>query len=147
MKKTEKNIRESVLQDFCVQYFRSQGFLTQKEVPFLFKSADLFCFHEQTGECIAVEVKVRNWRRALVQALVYQMMADQVYIALYTKHIGAVDRGLLAAKEVGLLAVDYSGKVDVIIEAPYSLRHSSYFMSSIVATAFPETASFACLML
>ena len=147
MKKTEKNISEFALQDFCVQYFRSRGFLTRKEVPFLFKVADIFCFHEQTGECIAVEVKVRNWRQALEQALVYQMMADQVYVALSSKHVEAVDHGLLAARGVGLLAVDASGKVDVIVEAPYSSRRSSYFVSSIVATAFPETASFACLML
>lgn len=147
MKKTKNNIKESELQGFCDQYFMGQGFLTREEVPFLFKVADLFCLHERTGECIAVEVKVRNWRQALEQALVYQMMADHVYIALASRHIGAVDYELLVSKGVGLLAVDTSGKVDLIVEAPSSPRRLSYFVSSVVATAFPGRGSLACLML
>lgn len=147
MKKTKRNIDESELQGFCGRYFRDKGFLTREEVPFLLKVADLFCFHEGTGECIAVEVKVRNWRQALTQALVYQMMADQVYIALSSEYTKAVDCDLLASKGVGLLAVDTSGKVDLILKAPSSPRRVSYFASQVVATAFPGRGTLACLML
>lgn len=147
MKKTRRNsITEYELLGFCNQYFRGQGFLTREEVPFLLKVADLFCFHEGSGECVAVEVKVRNWRQALTQALVYQMMADQVYIALYNEYTKSVDHNLLLSKGVGLLAIDASGKVDSILEAPASPRRVSYFVSTTVATAFPGRGSLACLM-
>jgi len=146
MKKTRNKITEFELLRFCDQYFRDQGFLTQVEVPFLLKVADLFCFHEGNGECVAVEVKVRNWRQALAQALVYQMMADQVYIALFNEHTKSVDHSLLLSKGVGLLTIDASGKVDLILEAPASPRRVSYFVSTTVATAFPGRGSLACLM-
>lgn len=146
MKKTRNNITEFELLRFCDQYFRGQGFLTREEVPFLLKVADLFCFHEESGECIAVEVKVRNWRQALAQALVYQMMADQVYIALYNEHAKSVDLSSLLSKGVGLLAIDASGEVNLILKAPTSPRRVPYFVSTTVATAFPGRGSLACLM-
>ena len=146
MKKTRNSITEYELVRFCSQYFRGQGFLTREEVPFLLKVADLFCFHEGSGECVAVEVKVRNWRQALAQALVYQMMADQVYIALFNEYVKSVDCNLLLFKGVGLLAIDASGEVNLILEAPASPRRVSYFVSATVATAFPGISSLACLM-
>ena len=146
MKKIKNNIAESKLLHFCRQYFIDQGYLTQQEVPFLLKVADLFCFNEDSGECIAVEVKVRNWRRALEQALVYQMMADQVYIALYIEHAKSVDRNLLQSKSVGLLTIDAFGEVTIILEAPNSPRRVPYFVSNTIATAFPGRSSLACLL-
>jgi len=146
MKKTKSNITESKLLRFCIQYFKGQGFLTQEEVPFLLKVADLFCFHERNGQCVAVEVKVRNWQQALKQALVYQMMADQVYIALFNEHAKSVDRRLLLSKGVGLLAIDAFGEVNTILEAPVSSRRVPYFVSTTIATAFPGKGSLACLM-
>lgn len=145
--KTRKRIREAELQDRCASFFRSHGFLAREEVPFLYKVADLFCFHEETGECIAIEVKVRNWREALTQALVYQMMADRVYVALCDEHLGPVDRELFTYKRVGLISVSTSGVVEIIIEAPESPRRIPHFVRRVVATAFPGMGSLACLML
>ncbi len=145
--KTNSSITEAELQSSCARFFGSQGFLTEVEVPFLYKLADLFCFHEETGECVAVEVKVKNWREALEQALVYQMMADKVYIALYENHLRPVDHSLLAAKGVGLLRVSSTGEVAVDLEAPSSPRRIPYFVSKVVATVFPGTSSLAILML
>ena len=148
MKKTKNNIKESELQGFCDQYFMGQGFLTRGcKCLFLFKVADLFCLHERTGKCIAVEVKVRNWRQALGQALVYQMMADHVYIALASKHIRAVDYNLLVSKGVGLLAVGYFRESRFNSGGSFAPRRLSYFVSSVVAAAFPGRGSLACLML
>ena len=147
MKMSEKPIREIDLQKICGQYFREKGFLTQEEVPFLLKVADLLCFHEETGECVAVEVKVRNWRRALTQALVYQMMADRVYIAMSNKYINSVDYMLLAKNTVGLISIDVNGTVKLVLEAALSQRRLPYFTSQAIATAFPGHGSLAYLMI
>ena len=146
MKKNEKPIRELELQKICGQYFRQKGFLTQEEVPFLLKVADLLCFHQETGECIAVEVKIRNWRKALTQALVYQMMADRVYIALSNKYVKAVDCNILAKNAVGLISIGIDGAVSLILETDLSPRRLPYFTSQAIATAFPGQGSLACLM-
>lgn len=145
--KIKDNITEAKLQDICGMYFRKCGFLTQEEVPFLFKVADLFCFNEGTGECVAVEVKIRNWREALAQALVYQLMADRVYIALNDNYINVVDRSLLTDKGVGLLSVSILGDVGKILDAPLSPRRWDSFTHKVVATVFPEKNSPGCLML
>ncbi|MGB2798287.1 MAG: hypothetical protein WBC82_00315 [Dehalococcoidia bacterium] len=145
--KTKQSVTEAKLQGYCATYFNKQGFLTREEVPFLFKVADLFCFNEETGECIAVEVKIKNWREALEQALVYQMMADKVYIALYEDNIKAVDCGLLTSKSIGLLRVNGSGKIAVILEAFSSPRRMPHFVSKVVAITFPGKGSLACLTL
>ena len=142
----EKPIREIDLQKICGQYFRENGFLTQEEVPFLLKVADLLCFHEGTGECVAIEVKVRDWRKALKQALVYQMMADRVYIAMSNKYIKSVDCKLLEENSVGLISLDINGTVKLISEAALSPRRLPYFTSQVLATAFPGQVSLACLM-
>lgn len=146
MKRNEKPIREVELQKICGEYFRQKGFLTQEEVPFLLKVADLLCFHEGSGECIAVEVKVRDWRKALKQALVYQMMADRVYIALSNKYLKTVDCNLLVENAVGLISIDLNGTVSLISEAALSPRRLPYFTSRAIATAFPGRGSLACLM-
>ena len=145
--KTNHGIAEATLQGYCSTYFRSKGFLTREEVPFLFKIADIFCFHEETGECVAVEVKVSKWRQALKQAIVYQMMADKVYIALLYDHVRAVDQDLLVQSGVGLLGVHTAGGVEEIIPAPISPRRMGRFVSAAVATAFPDIESSACLLI
>lgn len=145
--KIKNHITEVKLQAFCARYFRNQGFLTQDEVPFLFKVADLFCFHELTGECIAVEVKIRNWRKGLSQALVYRMMSDKVYIALYDDYIKHVDLELLSSNSIGLLCVRASGRVDIVLEASLSPQRNSYFASKVVASVFPHSNSLGCLVL
>lgn len=145
--KIKDNITEAKLQDFCSAYFRKLGFQTREEVPFLFKVADLFCFHERTGECIAVEVKIRNWRKAVTQALVYQLMADRVYVALNDNYVNVIDTMLLADKGIGLLSVSILGDVHKILDAPLSPRRVEYFTCKVVATVFPENNSLGCLTL
>lgn len=146
MKKHEKPIKEITLQKICREYFRKKGLLTQEEVPFLLKVADILCFDEYTAECVAVEVKVRDWKKALKQALVYQMMADRAYIALSYKYIKNVDCELLKEKKIGLISIEINGTVNIILEASLSSRRVPFFTSQVIATAFPGQDSIACLM-
>jgi hypothetical protein len=145
--KNDKPLRERELQRLCAMHFSQLGFLTCEEVPFLFKVADLFCFHEGSGECLAVEVKIRDWRRALKQACVYLMMADKVYIALHDGSVDSADLDALSDVGVGLLAISRSGCIRTVLEAPPSSRRISHFVARAVATAFPGTISPACLAL
>lgn len=75
------------------------------EVPFYEHRIDLYGYSSERESSVAVELKLRNWRRAVEQALVYQLCSDYVFIALPTLTARRVDRVELAAHGIGLLSV------------------------------------------
>lgn len=62
-----------------IDYFKEKGFIVKREIRIGFNRADLVCFKEK--EVLAVELKLRNWKKAIIQAKNYQLGADYVYIA------------------------------------------------------------------
>jgi len=61
---------------------------TQKvwfEVPNMGQSVDIVI--DINGKLIFVEVKVKNWSKALEQCKAHEMVADYIYIAIATKSI------------------------------------------------------------
>lgn len=80
------------------------------------KRIDVLCIPRQSsGEFISIELKVRDWRKALWQALVNFQAAEQSYIAIWHKYVGAVQRSehLLSAHGVGLISVR-AGRAEII---------------------------------
>ncbi len=104
----------------CSRHFAGKGYAVRSEVPIGRKVADLYCVHRQTGECVAVEAKLRDWQRALVQALVYQLGADRVFIAMPSKIAESVPLTKLAAHGIGLLGVSAGSGVTLVLEAQQS---------------------------
>lgn len=98
------------------EYLVSNGFQTFREVPLLSRRIDLLGVND--SEIVAVELKVRDWRRALQQALSNRLCADRVYIALLNKYVHRVDVMWFRRFGVGVFAVDRD--VHLILEAPYS---------------------------
>lgn len=71
---------------------------------------DYLYAQSETGNTIAVELKVADWRRALEQARLLRNGAHSVYIALWAPYVhrAMTDEGqaLLANAGVGLLSVN-----------------------------------------
>jgi hypothetical protein len=82
----------------------------------------------RTRRTYAVELKLTRWRDALQQAVIYQLCADYVYVALPAAIVARVDFNQFKAAGVGLLAVHTdSGDVDVILKAARSpLKNARY---------------------
>ena len=107
-------VAEKVLQDYCLRYFRHRGFAVEAEVPLLSKIADIYGVHRVSGCTIAVEVKIGDWRRGMVQAEVYTLFATNVYLALHADCVDRVDRVLLNQHGFGLLSVnEYADVVEI----------------------------------
>ncbi len=53
---------------------------------------------------IAMEFKLKDWRKAFVQAFTYLLIANYVYIVLYRKNIKKVDKNLLKTNGIGLIS-------------------------------------------
>jgi hypothetical protein len=87
-------------------YTRRQGYTRQSaEVQFYDYRIDLYGFSKPTGRTIAIELKLHKWQRAIEQALVYQLCADFVFIAMPASSIARVDLEAVARHGIGLIAV------------------------------------------
>ena len=97
--------RESMLIPAVHEYFRQHYSKQKTEVPFYHHRIDLFLYSPSTDRCIAVELKMRDWRRAFQQALVYQLCSDYVFIAMPEVSVKRVEIEQLGKYGIGLLSI------------------------------------------
>ena len=86
----------------------------QVEVGFYEYRIDLYGHCPKSGQTIAVELKLHKWRRAIEQALLYQLCADRAIIAIPEATAQRVDHDELTAHGLGLLAVRADGCTEII---------------------------------
>ncbi len=103
-------------------WLEGAGYRVTREVPILIRRADLVGARD--GDLVAIELKLRDWREALRQALAYQLAADHVWVAmpLGTASNAYRQRWRFEAEGIGLLAVDDEGGVRTPIPAKVSPR-------------------------
>ena len=127
-------IDETAIVAKCARHFAGRGYAVRAEVPIGRKVADLYCVHRQTGECVAIEAKLKDWQRALAQALVYQLGADRVFIAMPAKITERVPLTDLASHGIGLLSVSAGSGVAFVLEAEQSsVRRQALVQRAMVA--------------
>jgi len=103
-------------------YLRRHAYGRQQvEVPFYDYRIDLYGYSRRLDSSVAVELKLTKWRRALQQAVVYQLCADRVYVALPQQVVTRVDTGLFDEHGIGLIAVSNVWRCSVLIQAQQSL--------------------------
>ena len=61
-------------------YFKKQGYKLKHEIKIGFCRADLLAFKKD--EVIAVELKLKDWKKAIVQAKNYKLAVDYVYLVV-----------------------------------------------------------------
>jgi hypothetical protein len=97
---------------------RRRGYRQQQdEVQFFEYSMDLYAYSAKTHRTTAVELKLYRWMRAFEQALVYQLCADFVYLALPIAAATRVELPLLQQHKLGLIGVQ-PGPRCVMLLAP-----------------------------
>ena len=94
--------------------------MQRSEVPFFEYRIDFFGFSTSLDQAVAVELKLRKWRRAFQQALLYQLCAEYVYIAVPSMTAMRVDEVLLVEHSIGLIEVQDSGRCVQRVEAKKS---------------------------
>ena len=113
--------KESSLLDPIAGYIRRKGFTFQvQELPFYQRSVDIYGFSKVRNKTIAIELKLHKWKKAIEQALLYQLCADEAYIAMPKKFIGRVSLALLIKYGIGLISVSETGRCRQIVEAKQS---------------------------
>lgn len=88
------------------KYFRRKSYRqVREEMQFYEYRVDLYVASPSLGLSVAIELKLLKWERALQQALVYQLCADLVYIAMPHTSKGIIDNQKLTHFGVGLVLV------------------------------------------
>lgn len=84
-----------------------------------------------TGEIIAIEAKLSDWKNGFYQALRYKYFAHESYLALSENKIKNVDIELLKSKNIGLISVG-NNNIDIIMHSKKTtpLNSASCFYSS-----------------
>ena len=106
-----KTILEEGLCNVLEQNLKQRQLRFYREVPLISKRIDYLCVDQELKELIAIEIKVKDWKRALQQALTYRLGANKVYIALWHEYIHRIDKEVLDRYGVGILEVN--GNVEI----------------------------------
>jgi hypothetical protein len=105
-------------------YFQNQGFVVKEQVPIGFCRADLVAF--KADAVTAIELKLQDWKKAIVQAKNYQLGVDFVYLAFPLMKSFRVLRkaeSILLREGIGFLVVnEETTKVGMLLEAQRSSR-------------------------
>ena len=100
-------------------YFRKQGYKVKYEIKIGFCRADLLAFKKD--EVIAVELKLKDWKKAIIQAKNYQLAVDYVYLAFPLFKVYNILRKaeyIFKKEGIGLLIIkEHSCEVSKIIDA------------------------------
>jgi len=87
-----------------------------KEVKLYNRKIDLLLIGKnKNSPRIAIEFKLKDWKKAIQQVLSYQLIADYVYIALYLKNETLVDTNLVKMYGIGLIVAN-SRRFEIRIE-------------------------------
>ena len=95
----------------------NKDYQIEREVPMIDKFIDILAISKgpDEKELVAIEAKVKNWKRAVQQAITYRLCADKVYIAIWHEFRHRVDLHILDDFGIGLMEVN--GTIRIIKEA------------------------------
>ncbi len=108
-------VREHEMTAAVDSFFKNRDFSVYREVHLKTKRIDYLCVSRDSKEIVAVELKVRDWKKAFHQAIGCTLFADRVFVALWHEYITRVNQDPFERYGIGLLKV--SNSVEVLKEA------------------------------
>lgn len=93
------------------KFLAKQHYEVYGEIPFFSKKIDLIGFQKALDEVVAVELKVKNWKAALRQAITDRLCSDRVYVGISKTYVHRVRTEFFAEWGIGILEVDGNVRV------------------------------------
>lgn len=114
--------KESQLYGPVKNFFIRRGYIVKSEIKIGFCRADIVAFKEE--KVVSVELKISDWKKAILQAKNYQLGSDYVYIAfplMNSYNILRKAEGRIRDAGIGLLVVnEYTKDVRKLIQSKES---------------------------
>jgi hypothetical protein len=105
-------------------FLKQKGYHVKREIRIGYCRADIVGF--KNNVVLSVELKLNNWKKAIIQAKNYQLGSDYVYIGFPLQNIHKILRKaklILIKENIGLLSInEKTNVVNVIIKANKSRR-------------------------
>ncbi|MGD0018252.1 MAG: hypothetical protein ABSD62_03280 [Candidatus Limnocylindrales bacterium] len=120
-------IREQEVVEAVVCFIDTMGFDHVREFPLLGKVADVYGFRRDLDVSLAVECKERDWRRAIRQAVAYQVAADLVFLAMPARHVTDNVTREMRCRGIGVISVGQDGATVVVVPA----RSGTYLIQAV----------------
>lgn len=129
-KSSQKKVLERDLLRPVVNHLAKEGCeAVVSELPFFDRGIDVYGIKSgKAPVSIAVELKLRDWQKALRQAAIYQLCSDFCYVALPQEKAVRVDLFAFRQCGIGLLGVSNSRKIEVILQARKSIEQRPYYV-------------------
>lgn len=106
---------EEQMGDPIISFVQREGYSVFPQIPLFIGKIDFVGINED-AECLVIESKVKDWRKALKQALRYGYGAEKTYIALPTptaRNVARKYREMFENYDVGLIEI--SKEVNILI--------------------------------
>lgn len=114
-------LREDELRVPVQKLFPPEQYFCKTEVPFGLKRIDMLFTQRSNGqEIVAVELKLRKWKKAVWQAASNRQIATYSYVALPSRCAAVVDRQLIDALGLGLIVADTKEQARIALPAKRS---------------------------
>ena len=117
---TEFEKESSLLEPVRRHLYRKGVRHLESELQFFDYRLDVYGYSKACDSTFAVELKLKRWRRAFEQALIYQLCADFVSLALPATGASLVDADLLRKHGIGLISVQSARRCIRLIEPAQS---------------------------
>src|SRR3990172_8838033 len=105
-------ISEKRIEGMVIRFFENLGFMCVSQVRILERCVDVV--GGKDGEIVSIELKVRDWKRAVKQALICRLWSHYVYIGFWHRFLPK-DLSIFSELGIGLLTVN-SRNVEKILE-------------------------------
>lgn len=103
----QTNLSKSFLKYTLLAQLEKDGYIKKIDKEFYFKVNGWMPIAK---EVIAIEAKLKDWRRGVIQAVRYKSFANKVYLAVPPGAAHLVDRTILKCHNIGLIVFDVKSK-------------------------------------
>ena len=114
---------ESKMKEKILQYLlMNQNYLlVGDEVPFLSRCIDIVIL-DKNKELISIELKIKDWKHAIQQAINHKLGSDYAYICLPKRRLTELLKQSIIDAKIGLMMYDETSinPIELIIEAPHN---------------------------
>lgn len=108
----------STLEEKKLRLEKVKDFFILEEIEGMIGRPDILLKTKNGKKIITIEVKLKNWKRALQQAYKYRSFSDVAFICMDDKNINPAltNMDLFKKSNIGLISIDSKNKVKIHFE-------------------------------
>ncbi len=117
------------LKNDVLSYLVDNGYLLQDEASETYKPG--VRYHNGLRQSVAIEAKLKDWKRGLFQAYRYRRYADKSYLAVYSKHINPPLKNIDQFKKYNVGLIEVTDETLHIHFHPIKQNEADEFMKAV----------------